>query len=93
MTEQVERAPVVDSLVCSDGVVVLLEDHRVLALGPAASVIWGALDAGARTVSELADELVAAYGPPEDGDAVGATRSVVTVLVGDGILRVADSAK
>ena len=75
---RVERTPVADEYAEDGELVLLLPDGRVVALSALASAVIEELRAGPAEVSGLARRLVEEFGPPpDDPDAVAATRSVV----------------
>ncbi|QIK64952.1 hypothetical protein G7072_00135 [Nocardioides sp. HDW12B] len=68
--------------------VLLLDDNRVVTLGPGATALWNALGAGPMGIGVLVEAVEDALGPPPDGvDARELTEISLRELVQNGILR------
>lgn len=82
---KVARALAQDSLLLDDDGLVL-QDNRVLRLGPIAVAVWRAT-AEPREVDDLTQLLITEFGAPPDDDPTAATRAILDELVTTGVLR------
>ena len=80
------RLPFLDEYV-EDGESAVLIDERVMVLSPLATTILAAADGGWVDVEEVAEALLAAFGPPPDGaDLLSTTESAVLELAAQGLV-------